>query len=155
MRFYRKVTLLLLMLFCTPQILRGENLLVNGDFEADTFTVWPGYVGNGNPEQITGWSGIGIGINPVFAPTNPNAVTGWTRNEDSSGAIGINPVTDGRAPFGDNGDNDGGFLFMQGFVSAYQEVTGLTVGADYSLTVDYNSRNCCGDIPSVFLEIGG
>ncbi len=157
MTSYRKVTLfLLLLLFCTPQIVQGDNLLVNGDFEADTFTVWPGYVGNGNPDQITGWTGTGgNGINPVFAAQNPEAVTGWTRNEDSAGNIGINPVTDGRAPFGDNGDNDGGFLFMQGIVSAYQEVSGLMVGSDYVLSVDYNSRNCCGDIPAVFLEIGG
>ena len=44
---------------------------------------------------------------------------------------------------------------MQGNVSAYQELSGLTVGSDYLLSVDYNSRNCCGDIPSVSLEIGG
>ena len=151
-----QIMFFLLLSLYTAQTLLGNNLLVNGDFEADTFTVWPGYVGNGNPEQITGWTGTGgNGVNPVFAAQNPEAVTGWTRNEESAGSIGINPVTDGRAPFGDNGENDGGFLFMQGAVSAYQDVTGLTVGSDYVLSVDYNARNCCGDIPAVFLEIGG
>ena len=156
MRSCRQIVFALLFSMYSAHLLLGQNLLVNGDFEADTFTVWPGYIGNGNPEQISGWMGAGgNGVNPVFAAQNPDTVTGWTRNEDSTGNIGINPVTDGRAPFGDNGDNDGGFLFMQGAVSAYQEVTGLTVGSDYVLSIDYNARNCCEDIPAVSLEIGG
>jgi len=139
----------------------AQNLLINGDFEADTFTAWPGYTGGDNPEEITGWMrnldavGGNIGINPVFEPQNPSSVVGWTRNEDSAGGIGINPVSDGRQPFGDNGDSDGGFLFMQGDVSVFQEVSGLTVGEDYVLTVDYNARNCCGDLPLASLALNG
>ena len=72
MRIHRKITLLLLLLWFTPQILHADNLLINGDFEADTFTVWPGYIngenadtGAKNPEGISGWIG-GSGINPFF-----------------------------------------------------------------------------------------
>lgn len=157
MRFY--ITLFALTLLAS--ISHGQNLIVNGDFEADTFTVWPGYTGGENPESISGWtrnevvSPGNVGINPVFEPQNPSSIIGWTRNEDSVSNIGINPVADGRQPFADNGDSDGGILFMQGESSVFQEVSGLTVGEDYVLSVDYNARNCCGDIPAVTLELNG
>lgn len=158
MRFYTtygSTAFLASFLFLAASV-SAQNLILNGDFETDTFTVWPGYTGGGNPEEITGWIGQGNrGINPVFEVQNPAAVIGWTRNEASTGNIGINPVLDGRAPFGDNGDNDGAFLLMQGQVSVYQDIAGLTVGQDYTLSVDYNARNCCGDIPAVMLEING
>ena len=138
----------------------GQNLIVNGDFETDTFIAWPGYTGGDNPEEISGWIrnpnvvGGNIGINPVIEPQNPSSVIGWNKVTEG-GNIGINPVTDGRQPFADNGDSDGGLLFMQGDVAVAQEVTGLTVGEDYVLTVDYNARNCCGDLPAASLELNG
>lgn len=157
MRFY--ITLLSITLL--PFVCHAQNLITNGDFETDTFLVWPGYTGGGNPESISGWlrneeiSPGNVGINPVFEPQNPSSVVGWTRNEDSVSNIGINPVTDGRQPFADNGDVDGGILFLQGESSVFQEVTGLTVGEDYVLSVDYNARNCCGDFPAATLELNG
>ena len=138
----------------------AQNLVVNGDFETDTYVTWPGYnAGGGNPEQITGWVPEGNGgINPVFEPQNPTSILGWTRGEDSVQQIGINPSVDGAAPFADNGDVDGGILFMQGTSSAYQVVEGLTIGETYLFGADYNARNCCGDppdTPTVSLEFNG
>ena len=155
----RKFSLMVSITVASPVL--GQNLIANGDFEADTFTVWPGYVGGGNPEQIASWATNGdvgpgnVGINPVFEPQNPSEIFGWTKNEDSLGQLGINPVVDGRQPFADNGDSDGGLLFLQRDVAVYQDVSGLTVGQDYVLSVDYNARNCCGDLPAASLELNG
>ena len=90
--------------------------LVNPSFEADTFTVWPGYAGAGNG-AITGWSGGG----------------------------GINPVS-GMNPFADNGQVPDGnqVAFMQGDGSLSQTIGGFTVSAPYYLRYRENARNCCG-----------
>lgn len=154
MKFSSVVAFATLLFFATN--LWGQNLVVNGDFESDTYTVFPGYSGGGNPDNISGWVGTGNnGINPFFAEQNPSSILGWTRNENSSGQIGINPIVDGSSPFADNGDVDGGVMFLQGIASAFQEVQGLTIGEDYLLQVEYNARNCCGDVPAVALEING
>ena len=138
--------------------LLSQNFVVNGDFEADLYSTFPGYNGGANnPAQITAWTpteGNG-GINPVFVPQNPSSIVGWTRGEDSIQNIGINPTIDGAAPFADNGDVDGGIMFLQGTSSAYQVVEGLTVGETYLFGADYNARNCCGDTPTVSLELNG
>jgi hypothetical protein len=90
--------------------------LVNPSFEADTFTVWPGYAGAGNG-AITGWSGGG-GINPVS---------------------GLNPFADnGQVPDGNQ------VAFMQGDGSLSQTIGGFTVSAPYYLRYRENARNCCG-----------
>ncbi len=105
---------------------QAEPMIVNGDFESDVegFVVWPGYVGNGNPDAISGWRGGGShGINPIEAPH------------------------DVPAPFRDNGDNDTHVAFLQGESFIEQDITGLAVGTDYVLSLDFNSRNCCGDMP--------
>ena len=111
----------------TPHLF-GANLVVNGDFESDTvsFSVWPGYTGNGNPDDLSGWTG--------------------------EGGRGVNPITNDAeardlAPFRDNGDNETFVAFLQGNSSIQQDVTGLHVGTDYVLSLDFNSRNCCGDAP--------
>lgn len=112
----------------------AQNLVVNGDFEtdADLFVTWPGYIANGaNPATITGWAAVGgAGINPVV-PGGP-----------------------GDAPFRDNGDNTTSVAFLQGVSSIEQTVTGLVVGQPYQLTMDFNSRNCCGEpVPTPVAEI--
>ncbi len=109
-------------------------MVINGDFESDTegFGVWPGYTGNGNPDNIAGWNGgAGRGINPISA------------DHESP------------APFRDNGANDSHVAFVQGTAFIEQEITGFDVGGDYILSFDYNSRNCCGDLPVATIMLGG
>lgn len=113
----------------------SAQTVVNGDFEADTdlFVTWPGYAGDGaNPAQITGWTGIGgVGINPVV------------------------PGGAGDAPFRDNGDNSTSVAFIQGAASIEQDISGFTIGQDYILSLDFNARNCCGDMPIATVELDG
>jgi hypothetical protein len=111
----------------------GGDFVVNGDFEtgADLFVVWPGYTGDGSP-----------GANPAEIPA-------WPAPPESGGR-GINPVVpggEGDAPFRDNGDNDTSVAFLQGTAAIEQQMSGFTVGQDYVLSLDFNSRNCCGDFP--------
>lgn len=112
---------------CVPMLWVGtvwaQPVVVNGDFElnSDAFTVWPGYIGGGNPEAIEGWT--------------------------SGGGIGLNPISTGEAPFRDNGNNDTHVALLQGESSIEQTVSGFTPGLDYVLTVEFNSRNCCEDVP--------
>lgn len=118
------------MLLCAVQV-SADPLVVNGDFEAETgaFTVWPGYVGNGNPDNISGWTG--------------------------DGGRGVNPVAAGDAPFRDNGGNDTHVAFLQGTSYIEQTVGGFNVGSDYILSLDFNSRNCCGDFPIGTITLNG
>ena len=115
----------------------GAELVVNGDFEADTedFIAWPGYVSNGgNPPDIPDWlgQGAGRGINPINDPDEPR----------------------GHAPF-NNGENDTHFLLMQGTTTVEQDVSGFEVGQEYLLSLEYNARDCCGDFPQVEMMLGG
>lgn len=116
---------------CTQ--LFAAPMVVNGDFEGENeFAVWPGYTGGDNPENIPGWIG--------------------------SGGNGLNPVSsdhESPAPFRDNGNNDSTVAFLQGESSIEQTVTGLVVGNEYTLSLDFNSRNCCGDFPVATVLIGG
>jgi len=93
--------------------------MVNSSFEADTFTVFPGYVSGNGP--ITGWNALG--------------------------GHGINPGTFG-GPFSDNGAIPHGtkvaFLQQDGAMS--QTVNGLTVGDTYYVQFYENSR--LGDSPT-------
>ena len=100
-----------------------DPTVTNGDFEtsAGSFTVWPGYTGGGNPGDISGWTG--------------------------SGGHGINPIADGNAPFRDNGGNSTHVAFLQATSYLEQTVRGFKSGKIYSLGIDFNSRNCCGDFP--------
>jgi hypothetical protein len=113
-------------------VLPAAELVVNGDFEADTagFVVWPGYVGGNNPAEIPSWTGTGgRGINPVV------------------------PGGAGDAPFRDNGGNTTSIAFLQGNSSIQQVLSGFTVGQDYVLSLDFNSRNCCGDFPTAVIML--
>jgi hypothetical protein len=136
---------------CSSETFAVE-LVSNGDFEleAEEFIVWPGYVGGSNeagdmnPAEIPEWLGTGgRGINPVFAPSNPADIVGWS----GAGQRGINPIANGDAPFRDNGDNDTVAAFLQGIAEIRQDISGLSVGTNYTLTFDFNARNCCGDMP--------
>ena len=120
-------------LLCTVQA-SADPLVVNGDFEAETdgFAVWPGYTGGGNPENISGWIG--------------------------EGGRGINPISSAHAtpaPFRDNGANDTHVAFLQGTSFIEQSVGGFSVGSDYILSLDFNSRNCCGDFPIGTITLNG
>jgi hypothetical protein len=103
---------------------------INWDFEtnANQFTVWPGYVGGGNPAEITGWPGAGAGR-------------------------GINPGSIGSAPFRNNGNNDTNVAFIQGAGSISQEIEGWEPGKEYRVTFDYNART--GTDPGLMATIGG
>jgi hypothetical protein len=79
--------------------------------------------------------------------------------EDDDGTFGRYPgyVANAAqfAPFRDNGDNTTSVAFMQGDARLEQDLSGLTAGEEYTLSFDYNARNCCGDIPIAELEIDG
>lgn len=110
--------------------------VINGTFDdnAAAYTVWPGYNGQN-------------GVNPA----NP---TGWT----ITGGGGINPVSPvgaGQDPFND-GASTGAFAFLQGETRLEQTIAGFAVGASYTLSLDFNARNCCtagaGPIADVYLN---
>jgi hypothetical protein len=112
----------------------GDPVVVNGDFESatDGFVVWPGYVGNGNPDDVSGWVG--------------------------SGGRGVNPIASAHAspaPFRDNGDNNTHVAFLQGNAYIEQTVSGFMVGGQYVLGLDFNARNCCGDLPIGTITLNG
>ena len=99
----------------------------NASFEADLFDVWPGYVSGNFP--ITGW--------------------------ESLGGHGINPVSDGRSPFGDNGTIPHGkqVAFMQADGAMSQLVKGFTVGAEYYVHYYENARTTV-TIPGLEVRVG-
>ena len=134
----------------------AEEFVINGDFETDfeEFIVWPGYTGKANeagdvnPDEVPEWIGNGgRGINfGGVSNANPESITDW------SGNGGINPIADGRAPFRDNGDNESQVAFLQGVNFLTQTVTGLSVGSDYTLSFEYNSRNTASPVGELLLN---
>ncbi|HWQ92727.1 MAG TPA: immunoglobulin domain-containing protein [Clostridia bacterium] len=108
--------------------------LANPSFEADLFGSWPGYVA-GNP---------GAGDN--------GPITGWT----SLNNHGLNPVSDNRSPFADNGaiPHGGHVAFLQGDGTFSQLVSGFTVGGQYYLHYFENAR---GEVtlPGISVSLGG
>ena len=97
----------------------------NPSFEANSFTVFPGYSGGANG-QITGW----------------NATTG----------SGLNPA--GGSPFADNGTIPNGtqVAFVQSG-SIDTVITGLTTGTQYRLAFRINARG--GQTPILDLQVDG
>ena len=77
----------------------------NPSFEADTFTVFPGYVGDQTTPTITGWT--------VDAPEG----------------AGLNPIADGRSPFADNGTIPDGkqVLFIQSGANTSETTVSTTI----------------------------
>jgi hypothetical protein len=103
--------------------------ITNPSFEADNFTVFPGYVSGNGP--ITGWNALG--------------------------GHGVNPGTFG-GPFTDNGAIPDGTkaAFLQADGAMSQVVSGFIVGNTYQVRYFENARNCCsGTAPSVEVKIGG
>ena len=159
MKTFLNIMAMSAMLFTAPTLLANE-LVINGDFETDVeeFVVWPGYVGgandagDSNPNEVPEWFGSGgRGINPVFAPSNPPEINSWI----GTGGRGINPVDSGEAPFRDNGENESFVAFLQGNAGIAQDITGLSVGTNYTLSWEFNARDCCGDIPIGGLTLNG
>lgn len=147
--------------------LSAAELVVNGDFETewDSFVVWPGYVGGANddgdtnPIDVPEWTGSGgRGINPIDAPPPPGANPSQIPQWPGTGGRGVNPVVGGNddlMPF-NAGFNDDAFAFLQGTASIEQTVSGMTQGAKYLLSIDYNARDCCeGELPAAELLING
>jgi parallel beta-helix repeat protein len=112
-----------------PCALKAQSI-VNGDFEtgADDFVAIPGYLNDGS---------------------NPSAIPGWI------GESGINPIVTGEAPFMDNGHNSTHAAFLQGWANLQQAIPGLVPGDQYVLSLDYNARDCCGDLPLASVLING
>jgi Immunoglobulin domain/Immunoglobulin I-set domain len=104
----------------------------NPSFEADTYTVFPGYIsGNGG------------------------VLTGWTANNNDR--AGINPG--GGTPFADNGTIPDGanVAFIQsgtaGGTTLSTAISGLTAGQVYKVSFRCNARN--GQFPILKVEIDG
>lgn len=107
----------------------------NPSFEADSFTVFPGYIADNAP------------------------ITGWTANTDSR--AGLNPA--GGSPFANNGaipdGNNVAFLQSDDTVNGTTletTITGLTVGTTYKVMFQANARG--GDpanLPNLRVQIDG
>jgi hypothetical protein len=106
------------------------QVVPNAGFEADTFTVFPGYISDNGP--VTGWS----------SPAPASA--------------GINPS--GGSPFADNGAIPEGskVAFIQsngGESSLDTTITGLTPGQKYQLGFRVNARS--GGVPLLSVSVDG
>ena len=115
----------------------SANLITNGDFEdrAEDFVVRPGYVGG-----------------KIGTLTNPSSIPGWAHE----GNVGINPSGPGAddSPFDDpSNTSTGAFAFVQGTASISQFIGGFSVGESYTLTLDVNARDCCGDFPLALVSL--
>jgi len=118
--------------------------MTNSSFEADSFMSWPGYSGD----------------NPGNANTPPGAngsITGWTQSAPENS--GINPISDGEAPFADNGTIPNGkqVAFLQSVAGTTnmlsQTLSGLTAGSQYYLHYYENSRAATPN-PSLNVTLG-
>ncbi len=115
---------------CSLSLAAADSIPVtNPSFQADTFTVFPGYLGGGNPTFITGWTGGGINGTDIGAGT----------------------------PFASNGAIPDGtrVAFIQGAGALTQNLTGFVVGQRYWVQVWMNARDCCGDFPKVNVSLAG
>ena len=110
---------------------QADPIIVNADFEtnANAFTVFPGYIGGGNPSAITGFAITGAGV-------------------------GINPGNGAGTPFRNNGADNTNVAFLQGVATLSQTVTGLTPGQTYQLSYAYNARSGFAT-PAQTVSLGG
>ena len=101
----------------------------NPSFEADTFTVFPGYISGNSP------------------------ITGWTAGDPTR--AGINPG--GGSPFADNGVVPAGsqvaFIQNSATASLSTVISDLTVGETYKVNFRVNARN--GNTPNLKVDIDG
>jgi hypothetical protein len=111
-------------LLLSPSLLMAQTI-TNPGFEANSFTIFPGYI-DGSPAQ---------------APNGP--ITGWTGTPVSR--TGLNPA--GSSPFADNGIIPEGtnVAFIQagtsGVASLESTVTGLQIGTKYNVSFRVNARS--------------
>jgi len=115
------------------QAVHGQTI-PNPSFEADTFTVFPGYI------------------------TNNTAITGWTGTPTSR--VGLNPASG--SPFADNGaiPNGNNVAFIQvnpddpaSPTTLSTTISGLTAGTTYKVTFRANARG--GNTPNAKIYIDG
>jgi hypothetical protein len=78
----------------------------------------------------------------------PNSISGWA----ATGNYGVNAANAG--PFADNGVNpdQDSVAFIQGAGSLSQNITGLTAGANYTLSFAVNARS--GNAPRLRVSFG-
>ncbi|MDB6156141.1 MAG: hypothetical protein JWL90_4594 [Chthoniobacteraceae bacterium] len=112
----------------------ADSIFVNNpSFQADQFPAYPGYTGNGNPGEISGWIG--------------------------SGGHGVNQNNGGPgSPFGDNGvyPDSNMVAFIQGTGSLSQTLDGFEPGALYWIQGFENARSATDrDIPAVTWSMDG
>ena len=111
----------------------GGQTIANPSFEADTFTVFPGYVSGNSP------------------------ITGWTENV--AGRVGLNPG--GGSPFANNGTIPDGVNVAilqasggeQGTLTT--SVTGLTPGTTYLLSFFANARSQPDPVAALQVSVDG
>ncbi len=104
--------------------------IVNPSFEADTFTVSPGYASNNFP--ITGWNGFGrYGVNSGGGTFTDNGA-----------------IPDGAKTAFIEGDTNGNGMLTQ-------VIHGFTNGASYQVRYFENARNCCSNVPFAEVRVGG
>ena len=110
------------------QAVLGQTI-PNPSFEADTFTVYPGYISGNGP------------------------ITGWTANQNDR--AGLNPAE--TSPFADNGAIPAGvnvaFIQSAGPTTLSTTVSDLTVGTTYQVTFRANARNA--EQPNLRVSIDG
>ncbi|MCX8108088.1 MAG: hypothetical protein N3G20_04720, partial [Verrucomicrobiae bacterium] len=123
---------LLVWLFAASGLATFAQTIPNPSFEADTFSVWPGYISSNRP--ITGWTGT------------------------PASRVGLNPA--GGSPFADNGviPHGNNVAFIQSNVddpsvpsTLSTTITGLTIGTRYKVTFRANARG--GQTPNVKVYI--
>jgi len=115
------------------QAVHGQTI-PNPSFEADTFTVFPGYITNNT--AITGWIGTPtsrVGLNP--ASGSPFADNGTIPNGNNVAFIQVNP-DDPASPS-----------------TLSTTISGLTAGTTYKVTFRANARG--GNTPNVKIYIDG
>lgn len=125
----------------------GEAVLFAGQFSG---------IAKPSPTLHTGSSPIVQ--NPSFeANTNGSVGYGSVAQWNALGGTGINPATDGNAPFADNGKIPDGkrIAFIQGPGSISQTISGMVAGQDYWLELHYNARGCCNALPSISVSLSG
>lgn len=88
------------------------------------------------------------------ANANGGAGYGSINNWTAVGGTGTNTVAQ---PFASGTAIPEGtqVAFIQNVGSLSQNVSGFDPGKEYTLSLRYNSRNCCGDFPHMTVNIGG
>jgi len=118
-------------LFGALTLASAAPTIPNPSFEANSFTVWPGYISSNSP--ITGWT-----------TTNP-------------ARAGLNPASG--SPFADNGaiphGNNVAFIQSGTNSSLSTVISNLTSGETYKINFRVNARSGVGNTPNLKISIDG